>query len=254
MIIDFHCHVGTGEELQAPWTTRASLELYLERAEHAGIDMTVVFAITSDDYERANAEVAEVVANHPGKLIGFARVHSKRDASKIERMLRRAVEDYGFKGIKVHGAEAMPTRELCRAAEDMHLPILVDLVGRIEVLPLLATEFKDVTFVVAHLGSFSDDWRVMQFMPHLLSTYPNIYADTSGVRFFDYICAAVKQAGPTKLLFGSDGPLLHPGVELHKVKLLHLPPEDEALILGGNAYRLLFKSNSSKGGHGVAAP
>lgn len=243
MVIDFHCHVGTGEELQAPWTTRASLELYLERAEDAGIDMTVVFAITSDDYERANAEVAEIVANYHGKLIGFARVHPKRDAGKIERMLKRAVEDYGFKGIKVHGAEALPTREVCKVASDMRLPILVDLVGRIEVLPLIATEFKDVPFVAAHLGSFSDDWRVMQLMPYLLSAYPNIYADTSGVRFFDYIRMAVEQAGPTKLLFGSDGPLLHPGVELHKVKLLRLPPEDEALILGGNAQRLLFRSN-----------
>ncbi|MCS7252801.1 MAG: amidohydrolase family protein [Armatimonadota bacterium] len=241
MVIDFHCHVGTGEELQAPWTTRATLELYLERAEQAGIEMTVVFAITSNDYERANGEVAEIVANHPGRLIGFARVHAKRDAGKIEHMLRRAVEDYGFKGVKVHGAEAMPTRELCKVASEMRLPVLVDIVGRVEVLPLLATEFKDVPFVVAHLGSFSDDWRVMQFMPQLLSRYPNIYADTSGVRFFDYIREAVEQAGPKKLLFGSDGPLLHPGIELHKVKLLNLPPEDEALILGGNAHRLIFK-------------
>lgn len=239
MVIDFHCHVGTGEELSAPWTTRASLGLYLERAEEAGIDMTVVFAITSDDYERANAEVAEIIANHPNRLIGFARVHAKRDAGKIERMLKRAVEDYGFKGIKVHGAEAMPTRELCNVASEMRLPILADVVGRIEVLPLIATEFKDATFVVAHLGSFSDDWRVLQFMPELLSRHANIYADTSGVRFFDYIHEAVQRAGPSKLLFGSDGPLLHPGVELHKVKLLHLPPEDEALILGGNACKLL---------------
>jgi predicted TIM-barrel fold metal-dependent hydrolase len=40
-------------------------------------------------------------------------------------------------------------------------------------------------------------------------------------------------------LFGSDGPLLHPGLELHKIRLLKLSPEDEALVLVGNAQRLL---------------
>jgi predicted TIM-barrel fold metal-dependent hydrolase len=239
MVIDFHCHVGSGEELQAPWTTRASIELYLERAEQAGIDRTVVFAITSENYERANAEVAQVVSKHEGRLIGFARIHPRRDAGKIERMLRKAVEEYGFKGIKVHASESLPTRELCEVASAMGLPILVDVAGKVEVLPLLASEFSDVTFVVAHLGSFSDDWRVFQFMPYLLSRYENIYADTSGVRFFDYLYEAVMHAGPTKILFGSDGPLLHPALELQKIKLLSLSPQDEALILGGNARKLL---------------
>ncbi|MFN3420847.1 MAG: amidohydrolase family protein [Armatimonadota bacterium] len=50
---------------------------------------------------------------------------------------------------------------------------------------------------------------------------------------------AVQVAGAKKILFGSDGPLLHPGLELQKIRLLKLPPEDEGLILGGNAQRLL---------------
>jgi predicted TIM-barrel fold metal-dependent hydrolase len=184
MVIDFHCHVGTAEKLQAPWTTRADLSAYLERAEEAGIDKTVVFAITCDDYERANAEVAEIVAKHPDRLIGFARLHPERDKGKVELLVRKAVEDYGFRGIKVHGAEALPTREVCEVAGQFGLPILVDIMGRVEVLPLLATEFPKVNFVVAHLGSFADDWRVFQVMPYLLAQHQNLYADTSGVRFF----------------------------------------------------------------------
>jgi predicted TIM-barrel fold metal-dependent hydrolase len=57
--------------------------------------------------------------------------------------------------------------------------------------------------------------------------------------FFDYLQVTVKVAGAHKILFGSDGPLLHPGLELHKIRLLKLSPEDEALVLGGNAQRLL---------------
>lgn len=239
MVIDIHCHTGTAEKLQAPWTTRADLSAYLERAEEAGIDKTVVFAITSDDYERANAEVAEIVARHTDKLIGFARIHPERDKGKIERLLRRAVEDYGFRGIKVHGGEALPTREVCEVAKSLNLPILVDIMGRVEVLPLLAAEFPEVNFIVAHLGSFADDWRVFQVMPFILAKFPNLYADTSGVRFIDHLLEAIRVAGAKKMLFGSDGPLLHPGLELHKIRLLKLPQEDEALILGENARRLL---------------
>ncbi len=239
MVIDIHCHAGTAERLQAPWTTRADLSAYLERAEEAGIDKTVVFAITSDDYERANAEVAEIVARHADKLIGFARIHPERDKGKIERLLRRAVEDYGFRGIKVHGGEALPTREVCEVAKSLNLPILVDIMGRVEVLPLLAAEFPEVNFVVAHLGSFADDWRVFQVMPFMLAKFPNLYADTSGVRFIDHLLEAIRVAGAKKILFGSDGPLLHPSLELHKIRLLKLPQEDEVLILGENARRLL---------------
>ncbi len=239
MVIDIHCHVGTAERLQAPWTTRADLSAYLKRAEEAGIDKTVVFAITCDNYERANAEVAEIVAKHPDKLIGFARLHPERDKGKVEFLVRKAVEDYGFRGIKIHGAESLPTREVCEIARQFGLPILVDIMGRFEVLPLLATEFPEVNFIVAHLGSFADDWRVFQVMPHLLARYTNLYADTSGVRFFDYLVEAVQIAGANKILFGSDGPLLHPELELHKIRLLRLSPEDEALVLGGNAQRLL---------------
>jgi predicted TIM-barrel fold metal-dependent hydrolase len=62
---------------------------------------------------------------------------------------------------------------------------------------------------------------------------------TSGIRRFDYLVQAVKRAGAHKVLFGTDGPWLHPGVELHKVHLLGLPPKQEALILGENLLRLI---------------
>ena len=51
--------------------------------------------------------------------------------------------------------------------------------------------------------------------------------------------ALEKLAGPRKVLFGSDGPWLHPGIEFHKIKMLLLRPEEERLITGQNAARLL---------------
>jgi len=70
--------------------------------------------------------------------------------------------------------------------------------------------------------------------------FSNVFADTSGVRRSDYLVQAVERAGAPKLLFGSDGPWLHPGLELYKIRLLELQPWDERLILGRNAWRLLL--------------
>lgn len=72
-----------------------------------------------------------------------------------------------------------------------------------------------------------------------LARLPNLYTDTAGVKRFDYVVEAVKQAGAHKVLFGSDGPWLHPALELQKVRLLKLPPDQEAFILGENLLRLL---------------
>jgi len=239
MIVDFHCHAGRGDGMTGPPFTDAPLGLYLKRARAAGIGRTVVLPCFHSDYGRANAELAKIVAAHPRRLIGFAFVHARRDAGRIGAMVERAVRQYGFRGIKVHGSEALPTREVCDAARAWRLPVLVDVTGRPHVLHMLAPQYPDVPFVVAHMGSFWDDWKAQQQTVDLLTRYPNVYADTSGVRRFDYLVEAVRTAGAKKLLFGTDGPWLHPGLELQKIRLLRLPADQEALILGGNAMRLM---------------
>jgi predicted TIM-barrel fold metal-dependent hydrolase len=242
MIIDFHCHAGKGDKMTAPWNTSAPIENYLRRARAAGIDKTVVMSPLHGNYQQANAQVARIVAQYPERLIGFAFVHARRDAGRIFRMVEHAVTKWRFRGIKVHGFEAMPTREACDTALAFSLPVLVDIVSRPEVVDMFAREYPRVNFIIAHLGSFTDNWNAHQQVIYQLARYPNVYADTSGVRQFDYLVQAVRRAGPYKLLFGSDGPWLHPGMELYKIRLLGLPAEQEALVLGGNAVRLLRRT------------
>jgi predicted TIM-barrel fold metal-dependent hydrolase len=246
MIIDFHCHAGKGNAMTAPWNTDAPLGAYLRRAQAAGIDRTVVFPLFRDDYAKANAELARLIVRHPDRLLGFAFVHARRDQGRIMSMIERAVRRWGFRGIKVHGHEAMPTREVCETARAFCLPLLVDVAGKPSVIEMLAPEYRDVNFVVPHLGSFADDWRAHQQVVDQLVHHPNVYGDTSGVRRFDYIVQAVERAGPHKVLFGSDGPWLHPGVEIEKIRLLRLPRPRKDLILGGNAVRLLRRVRTGR--------
>jgi predicted TIM-barrel fold metal-dependent hydrolase len=238
VIIDCHCHAGKGDLLTAPWNTVADLGPYLRRAHAAGIDKTIVFPAFHTDNLRANLELARIVAHHRGRLIGFAFVHSIRDSGRVGAIVKRAVLRWGFRGIKVHGTEAMPTREVCETARRLRIPVLVDVAGRTQVTEMFASQYPDVNFIIPHLGSFAGDWKAHQQTIDQLVRHPNLYADTSSVRHFDYIVQAVKRAGPEKILFGSDGPWLHPGVEIEKIRLLGLPAEQESLILGGNILRL----------------
>lgn len=239
MVIDCHCHAGKGDGLTGPWDTDASLDAYMARAERAGIQRTVLFAAFHSDYAVANREVAEIVARAPERFYGFAFVHATRDRGRVRAMIRVAVEQYGFLGIKVHHHDARLSREVCEAAREYGLPVLYDPTGEVSMAELLAREYPDVNFIFPHLGSFADDWQAQQAFIDPLSRHPNIYTDTSAIRRFDLLEQAVERAGPEKILFGSDGPWLHPGVELAKVLALGLRPSDRALVLGGNLLRLI---------------
>jgi predicted TIM-barrel fold metal-dependent hydrolase len=117
--------------------------------------------------------------------------------------------------------------------------VLYDPMGDVHVAELLATQYPDVDFILPHLGSFADKWSSQLALVDHLARHPNIYTYTSGIRRFDLLVEAVRRAGPHKVLFGSVGPWLHPGLVLHKVRLLGLNREDEALVMGGNFLRLI---------------
>lgn len=239
MIIDCHCHAGSGDGFTGPWDTRAPLKDYLRRATVAGIQRTILFAAFHSNYAVANKEVARIVASQPDRFYGFAFVHAARDRGRVHHLIETAVRQYGFVGIKIHRHDAPITREICDVARTFALPVLYDVVGEVSVCELLAQEYPDVNFIIPHLGSFADDWRAQLAITDHLVRHPNIYTDTAGVRRFDLLEQAVKRAGAGKILFGSDGPWLHPGIELAKIKALRLSPQQEKLILGENFLNLI---------------
>ena len=241
-IIDSHCHAGRGDGLTGPWDTSAPLGAYLRRARAAGITRTVLFPVFHSDYAVANREVAGIVAARPGRFSGYVMVNPARDAGRVEPMVRQAVRDWGFCGIKVHRYDGRISREVCEAARRFSVPVLYDVMGEAAVIELLATEYPDVAFIVPHLGSFADDWGAQRVVIEQMVTHPNVYTDTSGIRRFDLLAEAVARAGPSKILFGSDGPWLHPGVELAKVRALGLPVSAERLIVSGNWLRLTARA------------
>jgi predicted TIM-barrel fold metal-dependent hydrolase len=254
LIIDCHCHAGSGDGLRGPWDTAAPLTRYLTWAARAGVTRTNLFSVFHSSYTQANRVVARWVARDPGRFYGFAFVNPVADAGRIGNMVEEAVNKLGFCGIKVHRHDARITREICETARAFSLPVLYDVMGETSVVELIAREYPDVNFVIPHLGSFSDDWRAQLSMIDLMERHPNVYTDTSGVRRYDLLEQAVERAGPEKFLYGSDGPWLHPGVELSKVYALRLTPAEQARILSGNFLALVSKVRRGAGAPAPAPP
>lgn len=253
MIVDAHCHAGQGDGLTGPWDSDAGLEAYAARARKAGIDRTVLLAVFHSDYALANRSVARLVARQPQRYYGFAFVHAARDRGRVHRLVQSAVQQYGFVGIKVHRHDARISGEVCDAARVFGLPVLYDVMGEVAVAELLGRQYPDVNFILPHLGSFADDWGAQLALIDHLVRHPNIYTDTAGVRRFDLLQQAVRRAGARKVLFGSDGPWLHPGLELAKIEALALSAQDRRLILGENFLRLIGATDSPSPFAGSAA-
>lgn len=236
LVIDSHVHIGTGDGLHGPWDTTASLPLYLARARPAGIRGAVIMAPLTSDYPRANAEIAHIIATRPG-FLGFVFVNTQTEAGRIAERVAVAVRQ-GFCGIKVHAHDARITREVAEAARRWRLPVLYDPTGDTATVEMVVRAYPDVAWIVPHLSSFADDWKAQCAFVDQLTRLPNLFTDTAGVRYYDLLHDAVRRAGPHKVLFGSDGPFLHPAVELAKAKALPLDRAGRTDVLAGNILRL----------------
>jgi predicted TIM-barrel fold metal-dependent hydrolase len=237
-VIDCHAHAGTAQGLQAPWTTFADPEEILRRAAEAGIAKTVIFPISSDNFEHSNREIASICARYPNRFIGWAKHDPVKEKGRIRPMLLREVREMGLRGLKLH---VHPTPEVLDTVAELRIPILYH-PGRVAQLDEVARDYPAIDFILAHLGSdLSQNWREHAAGIETARRRPNVYLDTGAVVLTRYIERAVQEVGAEKIVFGSDEPEVDCRLELYKIKVLGLPREQERMILGGNIARLLGK-------------
>ncbi|MFO0221681.1 MAG: amidohydrolase family protein [Planctomyces sp.] len=246
VIIDSHCHAGTGDGLTGAWDTRAPLLDYEQQCRRSKIRFSVLFACFHSDYLVANRSVAALVRRQPDRYFGYAFVHPLRDKSRMQELVGEAVEDHGFVGIKLHQYDGQISREVCEMARKYSLPVLYDVMGRIWAVDVVANEYPDINFIIPHLGSFADDWRAQEDFLFRLASFPNVHTDTSGVRRLDLLQKAVRMAGANKILFGTDGPFLDAEYELMKLRLLRLSGEEFGQMVSGNWLRLTAVARSRR--------
>ena len=228
-------------------------ELTLGALEAARIDRALVSAWWGPRGPLLpNDGVAALVQAHPERLSGVASVDLHRPMDGV-RELRRCVRTLGFKALRVlpwlWGLPPNDRRYYPLYAECIELgvpfclqvghagPLLPSEPGRpIPYLDEVACEFPELTIVAGHVGyPWTDE------MISLATKYDRVHIDTSAYklrRLPPVLADYIRGRGRTKVLFGSNHPMLLPTQALEGLDTLGLDAEATDLFLGGNAVRV----------------
>jgi len=214
MIVDCHTHinfavdddVGTSEHLEASET----------------VDACIVLATAERSSEEVNNKLAEYVAKHKGKMVGFGLVEPVKDKTSIKG-LTFITDKLGLKGAVLycsssgfHPAHSRAMR-FYESAEEIGLPVFFHNEGplgpdsvldyaRPYLLDEVARQFPSLKIVIGSMG--------MPFVEQTFSMaakHENVYADLtiepSRVwQVYNMVVAAYEQGVMDKLLFGSGFP------------------------------------------------
>ncbi len=230
-----------------------------EKNAEMGIDMSVLLPVGTD----AMTKAVRMARERPNEFIPFYWVDTTQDLSDEPRRLRRAVEEWGVRGIKFQPMDQhwfaddrriYPIYEVCSELGlvcTWHAGIVklgfkyelgVPMLARYtDPLPLdqVAFDFPELKICIAHMGG---NYHYKALI--LAEKHENIYLDTAFLPFFCrrmlppispemLITHAARIVGAEKILYGSEG--LWPQAVLHT----DLTDDEKRLILGRNALRLL---------------
>jgi len=241
MIIDSHTHVDEVEAWGWMDPPEVLLELMDEASIHQSIVMTYRDATGPDD--PATLYIRDAVQRYPDRLIGYVRINP--NAPGAMDAMDQAIGDFRMKGLKLHPVSYVgfpygeATLRLMRRAADYRAPVLFHTGDEALALPEEVAEAARLcpktTVIMGHMGGYYHAEAVLQYAGEL----PNVCVDTSAIPYPWMIRRAVQAFGPERVLFASDGPGCLPALEVEKVRLAGLKPEDEELVFSGNIRRLL---------------
>jgi hypothetical protein len=269
-VVDFHIHPVV-EGSANPWIVEWMRESYGPGLEEhmaafadpdnlaaflrsAGVDYACILAEDSPATTgvTSNEDVARICAGRP-QFIPFATLNPYT-TNRPSRELRRLVETYGFRGVKLYPTYQFfypNDREIYpiyAVAEELGLPVMfhtgssVFRGSRIKYgdplyLDDVAVDFPDLPLIMAHSGR--GFWYDRAFF--LARLHANIYMEVSGLppkRLLEHFPELERISD--KVVFGSDWPgVLNVPGNIQAVRELPLAEEAKEKILGGNAARLL---------------
>jgi len=196
-------------------------------------------AIVSD-MVRGNVRLAEEIAGHP-ELYGYVVVNPNQLALSCQQMDAYYARKQ-FVGAKIHptyAGQPLSSPKMAPLIEEMAArgrPALIHTwgAGEVRALAAHAQRWPEWRVLMAHGGG--DAWREAIAVA---GDTPNIYLELccSAVES-SKVERAVEALGPQRVLFGSDATLFDPVYMLAMYEEAGLPPEVQALVMGGNAAKL----------------
>ncbi len=272
-IVDVHAHVHTGDRAkQSQARNEDAKKLFgSEKEEPKEVKevykelngMAVIFDVDSETttgLKISNDEIATLVKNSDGRLIGFGSVDPRKGDAALEEVERCA--KMGMKGMKFQpitqrfspGKKRFyPIWELCQSlglivifhtgvtaigngspgGRGLHLkygkpfPSIDD----------IGAEFPNLTIIAAHPG-----WPWHEELVAIARHKGNVYIDLSGwsPKYFpETTVRYMNSIMPEKFLFGSDFPLFPPRRWLDEFAKLELKEGVRTKVLRDNALRIL---------------
>ena len=279
MIIDFHTHIfppwvkeGRDEYIKRdpcfslhyspPKAKLATAEELIAGMDEAGVDLSVALNIGWVSQElcvKTNDYILDSVSRYPDRLIGFCSIQPKAgDAAiaELERCAKAGAKGVGEMKSDIQGFDLKDAATMKSIVDTMveHNLILLthssepvghQYIGKGSITPDILysfiLNFPDLRLVCAHWGGGLPFYALM---PEVAKALTNVFFDTAATVFL-YQPQIFKQVsdiiGSSRILFGSDYPLISQSRIITQIQSTELSKEDKSKILGGNAQKLLFK-------------
>lgn len=238
MIIDSHTHVEEATALGLMDPPEAILKLI----DEAGIDRAVIMTYVDAQDEAPIEYIANAVARHPNRLIGYARVHPR--SGRAEQLLETAVRRWGFKGLKLHPVSNrchpadVSTVGIMRKAAELGIPVLFHCGDEPYTTPLeleyAAVSVPNAAVIFGHMGGYFHTADAVA----VAKRRPNVYLETSAMPRPNVIRQAIDSIGAERILFASDGPGCDPRLEVYKIQRAGLTDRERELVFSENILRL----------------
>ena len=233
-------------------TEEVPLTRTLAAMDAGGVSRTLISAwYAPRNVMISNDEVAGFVAQAPDRLVGVGSVDISKPMAAI-REIRRCIDQLGFKAIRVLPWlwEAAPTDRrfypVYVACCELNVPFCTQIghtgplrpseVGRPVYLDQVALDFPELRIVAGHIGYPWTDEAIA-----LVTKHENVYIDTSAYTARRYPPALVdfmRASGRSKVLFGTNYPMIEPIKALDGLAELGQDEEARTLFLAGNAQRV----------------
>lgn len=264
--IDVWAQVTTERMAQAPWlepllrwtgqggdTPLPSVSSTVEAMDAADVETSLISAWHGPQGSLiSNEEVSEQIDQAPDRLKGLATVDLTKPMESV-REIRRWVDGKRFVGVRVvPWLWNLPPNDrlyypIYAACVDLGVPFCTQIghtgpllrseTGRpIPYLEDVLLDFPELVVVGGHVGF---PW--VNELISLTVKFPNFHIDTSAYAVHrlppDFV-AFMKGIGGSRVMFGTNWPMLSPGRCLAKLDTLQLTAEQKDAFLFGNAKRV----------------
>lgn len=243
MIIDAHAHLGYDYVFDEEASEEDLLLWYDRFHVHGAIVQPFLNRPYLEDTRQIHDRIHSLCKSYPGRFFGMSSINPHFKPDDYQTEAKRCITELGFVGLKLtpHGHAVHPSSQdglhVFETAKGLDVPVMVhtgagapfaDPISLINAL----NNFKDLPVILAHAGT---DLYFQQAL-YLAKIYENVYLEPSWLSIIN-VRKALKEIGPSKILFSSDHAVNVP-VELAKYRTLLEEGPSLALVLGGNARRI----------------